>query len=89
MSSQGGASSQQNSGAVFVRGDPKIPQTLVSVADTHSEFSGSHCLECFLSPCYWFLDPKSMIEDAGPGVKSKASTKFIEKTAKAPSAGGA
>jgi hypothetical protein len=25
-----------------------------------------------------------MIEDAGPGVKSKASTKFIERTAKNP-----
>jgi hypothetical protein len=29
-----------------------------------------------------------MIEDARPGTKSKASIKFIEKTAKAPSAGG-
>jgi hypothetical protein len=28
------------------------------------------------------LIPSSMIEDTGPGVKSKASTKFIERTAK-------
>jgi hypothetical protein len=30
-----------------------------------------------------------MIEDTGPGGKSKASTNFIEKTAKAPSVGEA
>jgi hypothetical protein len=29
-----------------------------------------------------------MIEDVGPGVKSKGSTKIIERTAKAPSEGG-
>jgi hypothetical protein len=32
---------------------------------------------------------KSVIEDAAPRVKSKASTKFIERTAKPPSMGGA
>jgi hypothetical protein len=31
---------------------------------------------------------KLTIEDTGPEVKSKASAEFIERTAKAPSAGG-
>jgi hypothetical protein len=30
-----------------------------------------------------------MTEDAGPGVKRKATAKFIERTAKAPSTAGA